>query len=105
MALDVARRAGCHLSILPHRCAQPPGPGTAPCQGLVVSTFAIKENEGDEGQRRALLIISKRNKPSESLNATEPCFGEAGLQGPPAQGSRLLPEHLPSPEAPGLLVS
>lgn len=73
---------------------RPPSPSAAPCQGLMVSTFAIKENKGDEGQGRALVIISKRNKPSESLNVAEPCFGEAALQEPPAQGSRLLLEHL-----------
>lgn len=51
----------------------------------MVSTFAIQENEGDEGQGRALVIVSKKNKPSESLNAAETRFGEAALQGPPAQ--------------------
>lgn len=96
MALAVTGRARCHLSIPPCCCVRPPGPSAAPQQGLVVSTFAIKEDKGDEGQGRALVIIPKRNKPSESLNADKPCFGEAALQGHPAQGSRLLPEHLPS---------
>lgn len=33
----------------------------------MASTFAIKENEGDEGQGKALVIVSMRNKPSEML--------------------------------------
>lgn len=74
-----------------------PSPRIAPQQGLVVSASAVKEDEGGEGQGKALVIISKRNKPSGSLNASEPRFGEAALQGPPAQGILAPPGASPRP--------
>lgn len=72
-AREPSRSSGCRReSWVPSQHPSSPrrtaaGPGAAPRRGLVVSTFASKGTEGDEGQGRALVIVSMRNKPSEML--------------------------------------